>query len=173
MFGKIQGDDYSSRVEGHGNVANRLFFEYREMVDTILKSYAYPYTVSMGYGDLEFERELGKETVVGAIKRSELGAKNGELVLYIDSDVVTNEKAAEILLKTRELMDQSGISFYSVQLCLRYPPCDEEKSYERPDGEIDLRDFLYTDIYEEGMVERVAKCAEDTQNYYNEQDKEK
>ena len=93
--------------------------------------------------------------------------------MYIDSDVVTNEKAAEILLKTKELMDQSGISFYSVELCLRYPPYDAEKSYERPEGEIDLKDFLYTDIYEEGMVERVAKCAEDTQNYYNEQDKEK
>ena len=50
---------------------------------------------------------------------------------------------------------------------------DAEKSYERPEGEIDLRDFLYTDIYEEGMVERVIKCVEDTQNYYNEQDKEK
>ena len=62
-------------------------------------------------------------------------------------------------------MDQSGISFYSVELCLRYPPYDAEKSYERPDGEIRLEDFLYADIYEEGMVERVAKCAEDTQNY--------
>ena len=184
MLGQIRGDDYGFRVEGHGNVANRLFFEYREMVDTILKSYAYPYTVSMGYGDLEFERELGKETVEGALKRSdlvndkfynvgELGAKNGELVLYIDSDTVTNEKVAEILLKTKELMDQSGISFYSVELCLRYPPYDAEKSYERPNGEIRLEDFLYADIYEEGMVERVAKCAEDTQNYYNEQDKEK
>ena len=184
MLGKLRNDDYSSRVEGHGNVANRLFFEYRDMVDTILNSYAYPYTVSMGYGDLEFERELGKETVEGALKRSdlvndkfynvgELGAKNGELVLYIDSDVVTNEKAAEILLKTKELMDQSGISFYSVELCLRYPPYDAEKSYERPDGEIRLEDFLYADIYEEGMVERVAKCAEDTQNYYNEKNNEK
>ena len=184
MLGKIRGDDYTSRVEGHGNVANRLFFEYRDMVDTILNSYAYPYTVSMGYGDLEFERELGKETVEGALTRSDLvndkfynvgdlGAKNGELVLYIDSDVVTNEKAAEILLKTKELMDQSGISFYSVQFCLRYPPYDAEKSYERPEGEIDLKDFLYTDIYEAGMVERVAKCAEDTQNYYNEKNNEK
>lgn len=184
MFGKLRNDDYSSRVEGHGNVANRLFFEYREMVDTILNSYAYPYTVSMGYGDLEFERELDKETVEGAIKRSELvndkfynvgelGEKNGEFVLYIDSDTVTNEKAAEILLKTKELMDQSGISFYSVHLVLRYPPYDAKKSYERPEGEIDLKDFLYADIYEEGMIERVIKCAEDTQNYYNEQDKEK
>ena len=49
----------------------------------------------------------------------------------------------------------------------------EEMSYERPEGEIDLKDFLYTDIYEEGMVGRVAKCAEDTQNYYNEKNNEK
>ena len=40
----------------------------------------------------------------------------------------------------------------------------ENSRYERPEGEINLRSFLYTDIYEEGMVERVAKCAEDTRN---------
>ena len=182
MLGKIRGDDYTSRVEGHGNVANRLFFEYRDMVDTILESRAYPYTVSMGFGDLEFERMLGEEPVEGALTRSdlvndkfynvgELGARNGELVLYIDNDTVTNEKAAEILLKTKELMDQSGISFYSVQFCLRYPPYDAEKSYERPEGEIDLKDFLYTDIYEEGMIERVKKCARETQDYFNNEDK--
>ena len=184
MLGKIRGDDYSSRVEGHGNVANRLFFEYRDMVDTILNSYAYPYTVSMGYGDLEFERELGKETVEGALKRSdlvndkfynvgELGAKNGELVLYIDSDTVTNEKVAEILLETKKLMDQSGISFYSVHLVLQYPPYDAEKSYERPEGEINLKEFLYSDIYAEGMIERVEKCVQETKDYYNREDKEK
>jgi len=138
----------------------------------------------MGYGDLEFEREVGKETVEGALKRSdlvndkfynvgELGAKNGELVLYIDTDTVTNEKAAEILLKTKELMDQSGISFYSVHLLLQYPPYDAEKSYERPEGEINLKDFLYSDIYEEGMIERVEKCVQETKDYYNREDNEK
>ena len=182
MLGKIRGDDYTSRVEGRGNVANRLFFEYRDMVDTILDSYAYPYNVSMGYGDLEFERELDKEAVEGALTRSdlmndkfynvgELGAKNGKLVLYIDNDTVTNEKVAEILLKTKELMDQSGISFYSVQFCLMYPPYDAEKSYERPEGEINLKDFLYSDIYEEGMIERVEKCVQETKDYYSKEDK--
>ena len=184
MLGKLRNDDHSSRVEGHGNVANRLFFEYRKMVDTVLNSQAYPYTVSMGYGDLEFEREVGTEAIEGAVKKSELvndrfynvgelGATNGKIVLYIDSNTVTNERAAEILLKTKELLDQSGISFYSVHFVLRYPPHDPEKSYARPEGEIDLKDFLYTDIYEQGMPERIAKCAEDTRNYYNEQDKEK
>lgn len=171
MLGKIRGDDYSTRVEGHGNVANRLFFEYREMVDSVLNSSAYPYTIAMGYGDLEFEREAGAEVVEGAIKRSELvndrfynvgmlGAKNGKLVLHIDSDSVadTNEKAAEILLKTKELLDQSGISFYSVHFVL---------------GEINLKDFLSTDINEDGIIERIEKCAENTRNYYNEQDKAK
>ena len=182
MLGKLRYDDYSSRVSGHGNVANRLFFEYRDMVDTVLDSHAYPYTVSMGFGDLEFDREVGEEAVEGALQRSELvndrfynvgalGAKNGRLVLYIDSDTVTNEKAAEILLKTKELLDQSGISFYSVHFLLRYPPYDPEISYERPEGEINLKDFLYTDIYEDGLLERIEKCAEETRNYYNRQDK--
>ena len=84
---------------------------------------------------------------------------------------ITNEKAAEILLKTKELMDQSGISFYSVELCLMYPPYDVEKSYERPEGELRLKDFLYTDIYEDGIIERIEKCVEDTQNFYNKADK--
>ena len=182
MLGKLKSDDYRSRVEGHGNVANRLYFEYREMVDTVLNSYSYPYTVSMGYGSLEFEREVGAEEIEGALRRSELvndrfynvgelGAKNGELVLYIDSETVTNEKAAEILLETKELMDQSGISFYSVHFVLRYPPYDAERSYQRPEGEIDLRSLLYSDIYEEGMADRVQRVAEETRQHYEEQSK--
>ena len=183
MSGKLTNDDYSSRVENHGNVANRLYFEYREMVDSVLTSYAFPYEISMGYGSLEFDREIGTEDLSeNAVKRNELvndrfyninelGITNGKLVLYIDDDTVTHEKAAEILLKTKELMDMAGISFYSVYFCLRYPPYDPAESYKRPEGEIAIRTFLYTDIYEEDMTERVTKAVEDTQNYYKEQDK--
>ena len=184
MFGKLIGDDYTSRVEGHRNVANRLFSEYRKRVDGVLDSYAYPYKIDMGYGDLEFDREVGTEAVEGALDRTDLvndriynvgklGATNGKLVLYIDSDTVTYEKAAEILLKTKELMDAAGISFYSVHFVLRYPPYDAAESYKRPEGEIDLKDFLYTDIYEEGIIERIIQCAEDTEEDYKRQDNEK
>ena len=182
MHGKLTNDDYASRVEGHRNVASRLSSEYRKMVDGVLQSYAYPYTVDMGYGDLKFEREAGEEALEGALKMTDLvndriynvgklGTINGELVLYIDSDTVTYEKAAEILLKTKELMDGAGVGFRSVHLVLRYPPYNEEESYKRPEGEIDLRKFLYTDIYEDGIMERIVRCAEDTQDYYNRQDK--
>ena len=184
MLGKLTNDDYSSRVEGHRNIASRLFSEYRETVDRVFDSSAYPYTVSMGFGDLEFDRELGEEEVPGALDRSdlvndrfynvcELGATNGRLVLYIDSDTVTYEKAAEILLETKELMDGAGISFYSIHFALRYPPYDAEESGKRPEGRIELQNFLYSDLYEDGMIERVIQCAEDTEEDYNRQDNEK
>lgn len=182
MSGKLTYDDYSSRVENHGNTANRLYFEYREMVDSVLKSYAFPYDISMGYGSLEFDREAGEEEIDGTLRRSdlvndkfynvsELGKTNGKLVLYIDDQTVTNENAAAILLKTKELMDSAGISFHSIHFILRYPPYDATKSYSRPEGEISIRKILYTDIYEEGMTERVVQAVEDTKNYYEEQDK--
>ena len=177
MGGKPVGDDYHWRVEGHRNVASRLSLEYREMVDTVLNSHAYPYTVSIGYGDLAFDREVGKEAVEGALESSELvndkfynvgalGARNGTLVLYIDSDTVTDKMAAEILLKTKDMMEQSGISFYWIDLILRHPPYDTEEPYLRPEGEIRLRNFRCEDIDEEGLMERIAKTKEDTQNYY-------
>ena len=64
-------------------------------------------------------------------------------------------------------MYQSGVSFYSVQFCLRYQPYYAEKSYRCSEGEINLKDFLYADIYEKGMVERVEKCVQETKNYCN------
>jgi hypothetical protein len=138
----------------------------------------------MGYGDLEFERELDKEEVQGALKMSDLvndrfynvcdlGATNGRLVLYIDSDTVTYEKAAEILLNTKKLMDGAGISFYSMHFVLRYSPYDAEESGKRPEGRIELQNFLYTDIYEDGIVERIIQCAEDTEEDYKREDNEK
>ncbi|MBR7160855.1 MAG: hypothetical protein IKD07_00430 [Clostridia bacterium] len=182
MLGKLLGNDYTARVENHGNTANRLYSEYRKTVDSVLKSYAFPYDLSMGYGDLKFDRERGEAAVPGALQRNELvndrfynvsklGATNGELVLYIDSDTVTNEKAAEILLKTKELMDGAEISFYSIHFVLRYPPYDAAESYKRPKGQINIRKFLYADIYEDGMLSRVEKAVEDTKNYYEEQNK--
>ena len=182
MLGELTYDDYASRVIHHGNTANRLYSEYREMVDSVLKSHAFPYTVSIGYGDLAFDREYGEEAIDGALLQSdlindkfynvgELGATNGTLVLYIDSDMLSNEKAAEILLKTKELMNGAGISFYSIHLVLQYPLYEAEEEYIRPKGEIDIRSFLCSDIYEEDLVSRVIDAIQDTKNYYKEQNK--
>jgi hypothetical protein len=56
---------------------------------------------------------------------------------------------------------------------LRYPPYDAEESGKRPEGRIELQNFLYTDIYEDGIVERIIQCAEDTEEDYKREDNEK
>ena len=177
MLGKLLDDDYTFRVEEHQNVANRIYFEYRALVDAVLTSYAYPYSVSLGYGDflIADEHEFSPEN---ALKRSELkngeaynvgelGGKSAMLVLYIDSDAVTTQRAAEVLLKTKELMNRSGVYFYAVHLVVQYSPYDEQKPYARPEGRVDLLNFLASDIYEDGITARIEDCAKSTQDYYS------
>ena len=39
------------------------------------------------------------------------------------------------------------------------------------DEQISIRNFYYSDIYEDGLVERVKKANQETIEYYEEQDK--
>ena len=169
MSGRLLSDNYNGRVLGHGNIAERLDFAYREQVAGVLESPVYPYSIDLGFGELCFSYRIDEEPAPGAVELSdlvndrlynlsELGKTNGRLVLYIDSDTVTPEKTAEILLTTRQLLDDAGISFYSVTLTVRYPRGAEQT---RPDGSIRLCNFLYSDIYEEGLVERVRAASEE------------
>lgn len=177
MTGRLNNDSYASRVEGKSNVSSRLYMQYRSRIDEVLESEVFPYRAEIAFGELEFDRELGKEPIPGALTRadlendrfydmSELGKTNGTLVLYIDSETVDERTAAEILLTVKKLFDDAGVSFYSVELVLRYPPYDEE-SYARPDGEIRIDRFLSEDIYEDGMAERVHAAVEETRASYD------
>ena len=179
MTGKLENDDYDSRVSGHGNIASRLYASYRSRVSEVLESKVFPYKVSMGFGDLEFEREVGKKTNENALTRADLendrfydlnalGKANGTLVLYIDNEVVDESVVADILLATKALCDEAGISFYDVDLVLRYPPYDEI-SYERPKGSVRIDGFLAEDIYEEGILERVRLAVEERKASYAEE----
>ena len=114
---------------------------------------------------MEFEREINRVFSEEAINKNELvnnkiydvkklGKTNGRIVLYVNTDSITAEKAAEIMLVTKSLLCEANISFYSMCLCLRHP-VSNEKTYERPEGSIYIKDFLSADIYEEGIVEKI------------------
>ena len=44
---------------------------------------------------------------------------------------------------------------------------------KKQEGRVEVREFLYADIYEDGMVERVKASDEAANAYYDEQDAEK
>ena len=185
MWGKLRYDTYEDRVLSGGNTADRISRDYRAEVDKVLDSQAFPYNEHIGYGDFDFYPRVHLEeytvpeyamitedlTLDAFYDVNELGAKHGKLTIYIDDDTVSYERLAEILLDIRRIFDDSGVKFYVIDCVLEYPK--NEDSSKKQEGRVEVREFLYADIYEEGMVERVAKCVEDTQNYYNEQDKEK
>ena len=184
MWGKIRYDTYEDRVLSGWNTADRIGRDYRASVDKVLDSQAFPYDEHIGYGDFEFypRRHLEQYSVPEYVlinedltldafyDVNELGAKHGKLTIYIDDDTVSYEKLSEILLDIRRIFDDAGVKFYVIDCVLEYP---KRVDSTKKEGRVEVMDFLYTDIYEEGMVERVKSSDEAARAYYAEQDAEK
>ena len=185
MWGKLRYDTYEDRVLSGGNTADRISREYRAVVDKVLDSQAFPYNEHIGYGDFDFYPRVHLEeysvpeyalitedlTLDAFYDVNELGAKHGKLTIYIDDDTVSYERLSEILLDIRRIFDDSGVKFYVIDCVLEYQK--NEDSSKKQEGRVEVREFLYADIYEEGMVERVKASDEAANAYYDEQDAEK
>ena len=185
MWGKLRYDTYEDRVLSGGNTADRISRDYRAVVDKVLDSQAFPYNEHIGYGDFDFYPRVHLEeysvpeyalitedlTLDAFYDVNELGAKHGKLTIYIDDDTVSYERLSEILLDIRRIFDDSGVKFYVIDCVLEYPK--NEDSSKKQEGRVEVREFLYADIYEEGMVERVKASDEAAKAYYAEQDAEK
>ena len=185
MWGKLRYDTYEDRVLSGGNTADRISRDYRAAVDKVLDSQAFPYNEHIGYGDFDFYPRVHLEeysvpeyalitedlTLDAFYDVNELGAKHGKLTIYIDDDTVSYERLSEILLDVRRIFDESGVKFYVIDCVLEYQK--NEYSSKKQEGRVEVREFLYADIYEDGMVERVKASDEAANAYYNEQDAEK
>ena len=185
MWGKLRYDTYEDRVLSGGNTADRISRDYRAVVDKVLDSQAFPYNEHIGYGDFDFYPRVHLEeysvpeyvlitedlTLDAFYDVNELGAKHGKLTIYIDDDTVSYERLSEILLDVRSIFDDAGVKFYVVDCVLEYQK--NEDSSKKKEGRVEVREFLYADIYEEGMVERVKASDEAAKAYYAEQDAEK
>ena len=188
MLGNLFLDTYESRVLQGGNTQNRLYMEYRELVDEVVEAPDYPFTTFIAYGDLKVgfsmpdvevgvpywpesyvildEVELDKQYDI-----RELAKTAGYLVIYVEDEVVTVERAAEVLLELKEIFDRRNVPFYAIDFVLEYPRKEEGGNIK--EGRVNVEGFLYSDIYEEGLVERV-KIADDALNaYYEEEDVKK
>ena len=184
MWGRLQYDTYEDRVLAGWNTADRIGRDYRAEVDKVLDSQAFPYNEHIGYGDFEFYPKAHLEeytvpeyaliiddlTLDAFYDVNELGSRHGMLTIYIEDDTVSCERLAEILLDIRKIFDDAGVKFYIIDCVLEYPkPEDGVRREER----VEVMKFLYTDIYEDGMTERVKASDEAAKAYYAEEDAEK
>lgn len=184
MWGNLKFDTYEDRVTGGWNTADRINKDYRGRVDAVLRSQTFPYQSHIGYGDIEFiSREykdapdvpsyalIPQDLTPGAFyDPNPFGAKAGKLTLYIDDNTVSVERLAEILLDVRRIFDDAGVRFYVID-CVLQSPRIEGSDFE--EDRIEVMEFLYSDIYEEGLVDRVKASDEAAKEYYAAQDDEK
>lgn len=185
-FGSVVRDDFE-QVENRSTTERRLQENYRALVDPVLESPSFLYAEELArsgivFGKLEIRSRdnlpgagdapdaLVQEDLIldGDYDLYELGRQAGTLVVYADSDTVTPEHAAEILLALRAFLDEKGISFRWVDFTLQ-PPRPEEGP--RPDVSVGTLYFPYEDIYEEGMVDRVKASDAALRSWYASWDK--
>ncbi len=178
-WGKLLSDDYESHVTSGWNTAMRLDQEYRALVNTVLETDNFPYVCDIGYGELLYENfsvpvdttdclnmaslEIGKNYDV-----AELAETYGHLTIYIDSDTVTVENAAGILLQLKQLLDHADVPFFSIDFTLQYPRSEEDGA--RLGEAVMVLGFPYEDIHTDGMAERVQTAYEAALAYYAERD---
>lgn len=186
MLGELTLDTYDDVVNGF-NTARRVDTEYRELVDTIFEHPAFPYSQYIGYGTLEIypDEFIGIEENYDipsySIPQSsleldkiydirELGRQAGHIIIYVEGDTVSIEKASEMMLDIKSYFDDANIPFVAMDFTLQYMKSEDGT---RPDEEIHVKNFSYEDIYPEGMTDRVLESHEALTEYYNRLDAEK
>ena len=177
LLGKMRYDSYEDDVTGGWNTCQRLEDDYRELTDTVTESEDFPYGDDIAYGWLRFyhgegdpEWGLDKSELIfdGEYDISELGRQAGELTVYANDEEVTIERAAEILLDIRRIFDEADIGFYAIDFVLQKPKTGEGPRPDTP--RINVDDFLYEDICEEGLTGRVQTAHDALEAYYAEED---
>lgn len=183
MVGNLNHDTYEDVPSG-SITARRLEQEYRDLTDQVFESPTFPYSCYISYGTLEIysQEHIDDPNVTDIPDYSivqddliidhiydprELGAQAGHLVVYVETDIVTVEKAAEIILDIRKKFDEANIPFRAMDFVLQFPRPEEGP---RPDEDVRVENFPYEDIYEDGMVDRVAAANAERQAYYARQD---
>lgn len=178
MKGEVKSDGFDFYVAQRMNTASRLDMAYRALVDSYFESEDCPYTGDTVIGTLAFrgrDADMQEYPSYALVQEDlvldqqydivQLGAAAGRLIIHLDSNTVTVEEAARIMLDIKNNMDARGIPFRAMDFHLQQP--------EQYDGGIDILDFPYEDIYEQDMAARVEQASEATREYYARMDKEK
>lgn len=166
--GEIRFDRYESMVLEKNNTIDRLETEYSNLVDSVLKQLNLQYRLSTIVAEIAFTSENNRPGLMdteyaisyedieidGIYDIRQLGAQAGILSIVAEDSVLTYEKAAEILLAIKSLMDDAQVPFYSIHFRLIHPRnADGSFSY---DAELQFEELLYTELEVDTLLKRIS-----------------
>lgn len=172
MAGNLVMDRYESMVLSGENTARRLNQAYRDLVDSVLESPSFPFTIDIAFGDLAFgdilqAADLEPDRIYDV---RELGAEAGQLTIYIDDETVRVDRAAEILLELKRMLEQGGVPFSTIDFVLQRP---QPGDGPRPEIRVEVIQFPCAEIYASGLTERIAEANNAAREYRAVLDQEK
>lgn len=178
QLGEVKHDYYESRVLSGWNTWERLNTSYQELVDTVFSSSDFPYESEIDYGMIERYDDSQKEIGINMssleldqeFDLTQIGKAYGEIVFYAQSEEISVEKASEVLLDITRILDENSVYFKQIDFVLQKPWVEGQANLDR--SQVSIEDFLYTDIYEEGLEQRVQKAHDYITLYYQEVDEE-
>lgn len=188
-FGKVVYDSYENNVTNKWNTYERINEAYCSKVNKVFDSKDLPYKSDIYFGEIN-EKDIEQNSeykeynlpVYGIDRKqlildkdydiSELGKMSGHIVFYAQNEEITLKKASEILLDIKNILSEKNIYFYAIDFILEKPR-DKEGTANPDDTSIRIEQFLYKDIYKEGLEKRLEKSQENTRKYYEKLDEEK
>lgn len=181
MNGKVQDDTYDEVVSGW-NTYSRLDSAYRNLVDSLFEDPKFPLQSEIDFGELKTIEDSRNDhdtmeygITLATLERDkeydikELAKSTGHITFYAKDEEVSLQKASELLLLLKSELDQAEIPFYAIDFVLEQPRKDDEPINEDA-PRIEIGDFLYSDIYKEGLEERIKEAHEKLSKYYEIQD---
>ncbi|SDL00000.1 YfjL-like protein [Natronincola ferrireducens] len=183
LIGKVISNSYEDGVLSGWNTGNRISSEYRTMVNKIFDDPDFPYSSEIGFGDIPIVKgdvEIGYPEpnygiLLGELELDkiydikELAKSGGHVVFYAQSEEVSVEMASEILIDLKKFFQQAEVPFYAIDFYLEKPRSDDGLP-NQDTTRIGVNNFLYSDIYEEDMEERLSIAVKKLQDYYAKED---
>jgi|SRR5690625_295425 len=182
-WNKVVYDSYEDDVLSGWNTYERIDYDYSKMVDRVFTSPDFPLESEIDFGSIKLivddatfeydEPDYGvklKELEVDKrydIKK--LVETKGHITFYAQDDDISFTKASELLLIVKDSLDEANVPFYAIDFVLEKPRTSEGIPNE-DDTSIRTANFLYEDIYEDGLTERIEKAHDELMKYYREQD---
>ena len=181
LTGNLLADSYETSVTQRGNTSLRIGFAYREAAEAVFENADFSFEAHISFGDIEFVPSQYKnepstpdyalvtdELILDAeYDINELGKKAGHLTVYAYDDIVSAGRLSVMLLELRRVFDEAKLPFYVVDFVLEYPRNEDGTQKE---GRVEVMNFLYNDIYEKGLTERVEQSNAKAVAYYAEMD---
>ncbi len=182
-FGEVLSTTYKDNVVDKFNTWSRINDEYRAMVDSVLQKDDFPYESDIDYGEIPilhadndsfrppYGLQLEDLEIDGNYDLTIMGGEVGHIVFYTYDKDVSAKRAGEILLDLKKIFDKSQVPFYAMDFSLSEPRDEKKKPMDLET--FSVNNFLYEDIHDDDLTNRLEVAAEELAKYYEKQDSKK